>query len=204
MQRTWSGTILAGFEARHRAVDRIPHPPITAETDSWRVTLPAVGRAGRRYHALDLEWRHEAATSKPLVVIGAAYGSLGLRGPRAWRGATGMAVVTSDGRARSTASRTRPRWIAVVGLVGAANAGIAILDHPSNARHPQPVYVDLAQPFVSVAPMQLGSMPVAPGRDVLIRCRVVTFDGFPDRAWLEGLWQAYARPPRAAFEAAIL
>ena len=38
-------------------------------------------------------------------------------------------------------------------------------------------------------------------RDLVLRYRVVTFDGFPDRTWLEGLWQAYAHPPRAAFAA---
>jgi hypothetical protein len=37
-------------------------------------------------------------------------------------------------------------------------------------------------------------------RDLVQRYRIVTFDGFPDRAWLERLWQAYAHPPRAAFE----
>jgi hypothetical protein len=200
VQRTWSGTIVAGFETRHRVVDRSAHPPATAETDSWRVTLPGLGRTGRRYYALDLESRHEAATAKPLVVAAAAYGSLGFRGPRAWQGATGMAVVTADGRARATASRTRPRWIAIVGLVGGQNAGIALLDHPDNARHPQPVYVDAIQPFVSVAPMQLGPITVARGRDVVLRCRILTFDGFPDRAWLEGLWQAYAHPPRVVID----
>jgi hypothetical protein len=200
VQRAWSGTIVAGFEASHRSVDRSARPPVTAETDRWRVTLPALGRVGRRYRALDLEWRHEAATAKPLVVTPGAYGSLGWRGPRTWRGATGMAVLTADGRGRSAASRTRPRWIAMIGLVSGRSAGVALHDHPDNPRHPQPVYVDPVQPFVSVAPMQVGSITVTRGRDVVIRCRVVTFDGFPDRAWLEGLWQAYARPPRAVFE----
>ena len=49
--------------------------------------------------------------------------------------------------------------------------------------------------------MQLGPITLAIGRDVVVRCRVVTFDGFPDRAWLERLWQAYAHPPRAVFAA---
>jgi hypothetical protein len=191
---------VAGFEANHRSVDRSARPPTTAETDRWRVTLPALGRTGRRYRALDLEWRHEAATARPLVVAAGAYGGLGWRGPRAWQGATGMAVLTADGRARATASRTRPRWIAMVGLVGGRNAGVALLDHPDNPRHPQPVYVDPAQPFVSVAPMQLGPITVARGHDVVIRCRAVTFDGFPDRAWLDALWQAYARPPRTVID----
>ena len=45
---TWSGPIVAGFRARHRAVDRTVRPPLTAETETWDVTLPALGRVGPR------------------------------------------------------------------------------------------------------------------------------------------------------------
>jgi hypothetical protein len=86
----------------------------------------------------------------------------------------------------------------MVGLVDGVNAGVAILDHPDNLRHPQPLYVDAGQPFVSLAPMQSGAFTLAPGQDLALRYRIVTFDGFPDRAWLERLWQAYAHPPRVA------
>jgi len=197
---TWSGSMVAGFRSRHRFVDRTVRPPLTAETESWRVTLPALGAAARPYRAIDLEWHHEATTTQPLVVATAAYGGLGVRGPQAWAGPAGMAVVTSEGRARGAASRTRARWIAIVGVVGGANAGLAILDHPGNPRHPQPVYVDPAQPFVSYAATQLGPLTLALDRDLTWRYRVVTFDGWPDRAWIEGLWQAYARPPRVTIE----
>ena len=196
----WSGAIVAGFRSRHRFVDRTVRPPLTAETESWQVTLPALGAAGRPYRAVDLEWRHEATTAQPLVVATAAYGGLGVRGPQAWTGPAGMAVLTSDGRARGSASRSRPRWIAIVGLVDGANAGLAIFDHPGNPRHPQPVYVDPAQPFVSYAAMQLGPITIVQDRELTLRYRIVTFDGFPDRSWLEALWQAYARPPRATIE----
>ena len=70
---------------------------------------------------------------------------------------------------------------------------------PDNVRHPAPVFVDVGQPFLSLAPMQVGALTLTPGLDVVQRYRIVTFDGFPDRAWLERLWQAYAHPPRAVF-----
>ena len=47
--------------------------------------------------------------------------------------------------------------------------------------------------------MQAGPITLTMDRDLVLRYRIVTFDGFPDRAWLERLWQAYAHPPRAAF-----
>jgi methane monooxygenase PmoA-like len=194
---TWSGPVVAGFRARHRAIDRMVRPPLTAETETWQVTVPALGRVGRRHRVIDLAIAHENVLSQPIVVAAAAYGGLGLRGPRAWIGATGMAVLTSDGRTRRTASRSRVRWVAMVGLVGGANAGIAILDHPDNVRHPSPLYVDAGQPFVGLAPTQIGPLTLQPDRELLLRYRIVTFDGFPDRAWLERLWQAYAQPPRA-------
>jgi len=138
--------------------------------------------------------------ARPIVVAAAIYGGLGVRGPRAWSGGIGMAVLTSEGRTRRTASRSRARWVALVGLVGGANAGVAILAHPDNLRHPEPLFVDGGQPFVSYAAMQSGPITLTMDRDLVQRYRIVTFDGFPDRAWLERLWQAYAHPPRAAFE----
>jgi len=196
---TWSGPIVAGFRARHRAVDRTVRPPLTAETETWDVRLPALGHVGPRHRVLDLTIRHEVVLARPIVVAAAAYGGLGLRGPRAWSGGTGMAVVTSEGRTRRNATRSRARWVAMAGLVGSGNAGLAILDHPDNFRHPQPLFVDGGQPFVSYAAMQSGPITLTMDRDLVLRYRLVTFDGFPDRAWLERLWQAYAHPPLAAF-----
>jgi hypothetical protein len=204
---TWSGPVVAGFRARHRAVDRTVRPPLTAEIETWLVTLPALGRegpvlgrVGPRHRVLDLAIEHEVVLSQPIVVAAAAYGGLGLRGPRVWNGGSGMAVLTSDGRTRRNASRSRARWVAMVGLVGGANAGVAVLDHPDNVRHPSPLYVDASQPFVGLAPTQTGALTLSPDRNLLLRYRIVTFDGFPDRAWLERLWQAYAHPPRATLE----
>jgi hypothetical protein len=197
----WSGPIVAGFRARHRAVDRTVRPPLTAETETWDVRLPALGYVGPRHHVVDLTIRHEVVLARPIVVAAAAYGGLGLRGPRAWTGGTGMAVITSEGRTRRTSSRSRARWVAIAGLVGGVNAGVAILDHPDNLRHPQPLFVDASQPFVGYAPMQAGPITLTLDRDLVLRYRIVAFDGFPDRAWLERLWQAYAHPPRAAFAA---
>ena len=88
--RTWSGPVVAGFQARHRAVDRTVRPPLTAETETWQVTLPALGRdgpaaarGGPRYRASILTIAHEDVLAQPIVVAAAAYGGLGLRGPRA-------------------------------------------------------------------------------------------------------------------------
>jgi hypothetical protein len=196
---TWSGPVVGGFQARHRAVDRTLQPPLTAATETWLVTVPALGRVGPPHRVIDLAIRHEVVGALPIVVAAAAYGGLGLRGPEAWSGSTGMAVVTSEGRGRATASRSRARWVAIVGRVGGVNAGVAVLDHPDNVRHPAPIFVDASQPFISLAPMQIGSLTLTPDRDLVQRYRLITFDGFPDRAWLERLWQAYAHPPRAAF-----
>jgi hypothetical protein len=197
---TWSGPVVAGFRARHRAVDRTVRPPVTAETEVWRVSVPALGRVGRPHRVIDLTVRHEVVTRSPLTIATAAFGGLGVRGAAGWTGATGMAVITSEGRTRANASRTRARWIAIAGLVAGGNAGVAILDHPDNLRHPQPVFVDPLRPFISYAPMQLGAFTLAPLQELPLRYRLVTFDGFPDRAWLERLWQAYAQPPYATFE----
>ena len=62
---TWSGPVVAGFRARHRAVDRTVRPPLTAETETWEVRLPALGRVGPRHRVLDLTIRHEVVLAAP-------------------------------------------------------------------------------------------------------------------------------------------
>jgi hypothetical protein len=50
-------------------------------------------------------------------------------------------------------------------------------------------------PYSAFAPSQLGRWRIAPGQPYEARYRFVTFDGPPDPALLNRLWQDYAYPP---------
>ena len=64
-------------------------------------------------------------------------------------------------------------------------AGIAILDHPSNFRHPQPTRLNPDNPFFNYAPSVAGEWRIEPGAPYVSRYRFVTYEGEADRALLE-------------------
>lgn len=192
---TWSGPLQAGLRTRHRFVDLSAPTPVTVLTEIWDVTLHALGRSGRPYRAFDLVSTQELATTSPLVLPEYRYGGIGLRGHRSWLGANGVQFLTSEGKTRVDGHGTRARWCAMSGLVRGQRIGIAVFDHPSNERHPQSMRIHPTEPFFNFAPMQLGAMTLTPDRAYVSRYRFITFDGAPDAAWLDRLWNAYARPP---------
>jgi hypothetical protein len=193
----WSGPFAGGVRARHRYVDLSAPVPVVALTEVWEVTLAAVGRGKRAHRQFDLVSTQETARQDPLELTEYLYGPLGLRGHRSWVGPHGTQFLTSEGRSRVDGHGTRARWCAMSGLVAGRRVGVAIFDHPANVRHPQPMRLHPSEPFFSYAPAQAGPMIIEPGRPLISRYRVIAFDGAPDAAWLESLWQAYAHGPTA-------
>jgi hypothetical protein len=183
--------------ARHRYLDRTVPVPVVALTEIWEVTLSAVGRGRRPYRQFDLVVTQETAASSELALTEYLYGPLGVRGHRTWLGPGGTQFLTSEGRTRVDGHGTRARWCAMSGLVDGRRAGLAILDHPSNVRHPQPMRLHPREPFFSYAPVQLGPLELRPGDTYVSRYRFITFDGAPESGWLELLWQTFANGPRA-------
>jgi hypothetical protein len=167
----------------------------------------------RVYHVashflIDVESRQECAGAEPLVVNRYHYGGFALRGSRAWfddsvqgdeppnPSKSGRSdFLTSEGKGRAGGNHTRPRWVDLSGLVDERLGGIAILDHPSNFRYPQPVRLHPNKPYFCFAPPVLGEFPIAPGRPYTSRYRLVVHDGPPDRESVELHWRDFAEPP---------
>jgi len=108
--------------------------------------------------------------------------------------------LTSDSQTnRVKANLSRMRWCYFGGKVGNRLCGMAVLDHPQNYRAPQCFRLHPEEPFVGVTPCPLGEFLLEPGRPVVWRYRFVLFDGPPDRAELDRLWDDFATPPRVSF-----
>jgi Methane oxygenase PmoA len=192
---TWSGPVQGGLRARHRYVDLGTAPPTTAVTEAWEVTVHGVGRGTPAYRLFDLVLRHDVAAASALELSEYLYGPLGLRGHRSWDGPKGLQFLTSEGRTRIDGHGTRARWCHMGGLVSGRPAGIAVLDHPQNIRHPQTMRLHPTEPFFSYAPVQLGAMTIRPGEALVSRYRFVVYDGAPDAVLLDRLWHDFAHPP---------
>lgn len=195
---SWSGPVHAGLRTRHRLVDTTTIVPITVLTEIWEVTLYAVGlQTSRPFRMFDVTARLDPASPDTLLLRESPYGGLAFQGHQSWNAQTSSTIVlTSESKTRTNGDRTRARWCYIGGTVEGSQAGIAIFDDPHNFRAPEPVSIHPTEPFLNFAPTQLGSFTIAPGRPLVMRYRFITFDGPPDSAWIEQLWQQFANPVR--------
>ncbi|MSU51663.1 MAG: hypothetical protein EXS37_21660 [Opitutus sp.] len=198
LDRTWSGAVHGGFEARLNMVDLSAPTPTTVLNETWRVTAYAVPAAvgAAPVRVFDLMISQVCATKDALELPDYHYGGFGFRGADAWNGPGEAALfLTSDGLTdRIKGNNTRGRWCYLGGRIDGAIAGTAILGHPENFRAPQPMRLHPNMPYMSFVPQALGDFAIEPGRTYVARFRFVVADGAPDRAAIDAFWNGYAMP----------
>ncbi|MBL9169794.1 MAG: PmoA family protein [Verrucomicrobiales bacterium] len=200
---SWDGPVQAGFRARHRHQDLTITPRRTALEENWEGRLYALGGKKAGHFIFDLIQEQTCATGSPLELPEYHYGGMGLRGSEQWQGATRAFFLTSNGETnRVKGHATKANWCAMSGWVDGRLAGIAVLCHPQNFRAPQPMRIHPDEPFFCYAPPQEGAFRISPEQPYAARYRFVVFDGAPDAAKLEALWQDYVHPVEATLRQA--
>jgi Methane oxygenase PmoA len=159
--------------------------------------------AASRYAVIDLVSTQRCAGTSALSLPQYHYGGLGFRGRREWDGKDNTFFLTSEGKDRSNGHGTRARWCHISGAVDGQRAGLAMLDHPGNFRAPQPMRIHPTEPFFCYAPSQLGDWEIVPERPYVSRYRLIAFDGAPEPAELDRLWNDYADPPSVAVSGGV-
>lgn len=198
LDSSWSGPVQGGFKSHHRYIDMSAAKPTTVLNEEWQVIAYNVGRGARAYTMFDLIATHECATSSPLILPEYRYGGVGFRGHRAWLAKDNCTFLTSEGKDRNNGHGTRARWCHIGGRIDGQPAGIAVLDHPSNFRAPQAMRINPDQPFFCYSPSLLGQWEITPGKPYISRYRFIVYDGEPNKAELDRLWNDYANPPQVA------
>jgi hypothetical protein len=193
---TWDGPWCAGFHARHRYLDLGVTPAVAALEERWDVMVSAP--VADAPPAIDLTATQSCSGAQPLVLTPFHYGGLGLRGNRAWNAPDGTArFLTSAGKDRANGDETRARWCWMGGEVDGRTVGMVVCDHPANPRHPTPLRLNPKEPFLACAPSQLGEWSIQPGTPLVLRYRILAWDGAPDPARFDRLWDDFAEPPTA-------
>lgn len=197
----WTGQVQGGFRARHRYIDLSNGEPVTVLNENWEVRIYNVPPGARPFWLFDMEVTQECVGDKPLALPKYHYGGLGFRGNWDWNGKDRTFFLTSEGEMdRVKANQTRGRWCHIAGEVNGELTGTAILCHPENYQAPQPMRVHPDEPFFCYAPSQAGDWQIAPGKPYLSRYRFVVFDGPPNAAELDRLWNDYASPVKVTVE----
>ena len=184
----------AEVEVLHRYVDLTAKEPVTVLHEGWRVGVNAT-RPGQP-HQIDLTVRQTNVTDHPLVLPQYRYGGLGFRGLDVWDGAENCRFLTSEGTTnRIEGNESRARWCWIGGSVGGVVAGVALLGHPTNLRHPEPMRLHPTDPFFCWAPQQLGEFVIPPKGTHVLRYRILVMDGLPDPGRIEAHWKTWTRVP---------
>ncbi|HAM72519.1 MAG TPA: hypothetical protein DCM86_12830 [Verrucomicrobiales bacterium] len=198
----WEGNIQGGFVSRMRYYDLTTTPRRLALEETWRFRIYAVGGKTPRYRLFDLATHQVASSPSPLELLEYRYGGLGVRGREEWNGAAKAAFLTSEGETnRVRANTTRARWCTMGGEIDGRYAGMAILCHPDSFRAPQPMRIHPDEPFFCYAPPQAGDFTIGQNAPYDAQYRFVVFDGPPDPALLNRLWEDWTHPAEATLEA---
>jgi len=193
LDATWSGQVHGGLTATTRFTDVTGGRSEVVLRDTWDVRVYG---AVDKVLVFDIVSTQNLAGSEPLVLPEYRYGGLGVRGHIQWNGKGDKTVfLTSEGKTRADGNGTTARWTHMGGVLDGRAAGIAILDHPSNFRSPQPTRLNPDNPFFNYSPSVAGDWKIEPGKPYVSRYRFITYEGQPDRALIDRMWNDYANPP---------
>ena len=192
-----NGPVFGGFDARQEHVAFGPRGgEKIALRETWQVRVWNVAAGKGTVGIWDLTSTQACAGKDALEQVKYRYGGMGFRGRPEWNDADAY-YLTDQGKTRKDGHGSRARWCAVGGRAGRTWAGAAMLSHPKNFRHPEPVRMwPEGEIFLCWSPSQLGPWKIEPGKPRTWRYRLCTYDGqCPAPARLNQLWHDFAHPP---------
>jgi len=192
-----SGTVYAQFIAEHEHVElNAPEGEKVVLEETWDVRVYDVGGRDKGYRFWDFVSTQRCATKSPLHLLKYRYGGLGFRGTEQWTDENSD-YLTSEGKTRKDGHGTRGRWCDVSGMTKNGIAGMMIMSHPENFRHPEPFRIwQKGGIFLGFAPEQLGDWTMEPGKNYVFRYRFYAHDGKIDAADIERIWNDFVEPPK--------
>ena len=159
--------------------------------------LVTAGRVGKPQVTF-LTWESRLCVPKgkeSITLSGSHYHGLGLRFVRSMDAAGEFRNPDHDPGVifRGEERLVRSRWCAYTAQVDGKTVTVAMFDHPDNPRHPA-TWFTMAKPFAYMsATLRLHEEPlkVLPDKDLTLVYAVVLWDGRPEGAQIDGLYQQW-------------
>ena len=164
----------------------------------WDVRVYNVGGPQKGYWLWDIISAQRCASESPLQQLQYHYGGLGFRGAKEWAGPAAC-YLTSEGLSREKAHGTRARWCDMSGAINDRWAGVVMMSHPANFRHPEPMRVwpePQGKVFFCFSPSLLGDWTMEAAKDYVFRYRFYVHDGKLDPREADRFWNDFSQPPR--------
>jgi hypothetical protein len=153
------------------------------------------------YYLVDFTSQLNCATESPVLLLAYRYAGLGWRTTEFWNN-DNCEVLTSEGTTRDNTDGSKAKWCIVQGaLPGNDSGGMALLSHPSNYNHPEPMRIWVKNTngrgdmFFNFAPTKDKDWLLEPGKTYVLRYRFIVFNGKLDTQKAESAWQYFAEPP---------
>lgn len=207
LDKIWRGPVHGGIHTQHHFIDKTADEPSPVLSEMWAVQVYNVQEIyGRALHIFDLDAEQQNITQNPFTFNEHVYGGISFRGNDAWLGEENTRLLTSEGKTRVDgapirdvwshveAHQSRAKWAYISGVTNDERPGIVILVHPENLNFPEPIFMNLREPFFAFSPSVMGDITLEPGESLRFRYRYVVMDGEPDAEFLENLWLDYAHP----------
>jgi hypothetical protein len=126
-------------------------------------------------------------------------GGLGYRATEKWD-PTNATVLTSEGKNWSEADATHARWVIIEGesSVEEGRSGILFMSHPDNQAHPEPMRMwppdtndGKENVFFEFCPIRHQEWVLEPGKEYILKYRMVVFDGSMTSQTAEQYWSNF-------------
>ncbi len=195
IDNTWSGPVHGGFTSWQRWVKEAGLDSAVLVNESWELTAYAVPKSLGDINVFDVAI---AQTNSTAISVNFGDRGLSVSGATAWRKPNPAASSPNPIFTDESAPGKPLRWIGLTGNGKNRPAGIAVLfPAPGTAKYG-------ASPFEPslTAPDSSESLALAPNARANLSYRVITFDGPPDNALLEALWNGYTVPAVVTISAA--
>lgn len=167
------------------------------EVQSVRIYQPVINQ---NYYIADITIRLNCASESPVLLLEYRYGGLGLRATKEWD-KNNSRIITSEGKNRKEADGSRARWCMVQGAVNGDYAGLVMMSYPTNYNYPEPLRVwpedmnNRGDVFLNFSPTKNMNWQLNPGKDYVLKYRLLVFnDAFPKEK-AEAAWQNFAALP---------
>lgn len=201
-----TGEVFAGFKALQEHVAfNIPEAGMetTALHETWDVR---VFRLTDKIWLCDFVSVLNCATDSVVTLKEYRYGGFGFRATEEWTNKNSR-VLTSEGKTRKDADATAARWCLVEGNDQGATSGILFLSAPSNFNHPEPMRVwpedannKRGDVFFSFSPTRNKDWVLTPGKNHVLKYRMLVYEGEMDATMAESAWQQFAHTPHTTIE----
>lgn len=196
-----SGAVYSEYEALHEHV-------VFKKSGGEKVALKELQRVKvyrpdevEDYYIVDLTLKMNCADASPFRILEYRYGGLGWRATEKWN-KDNSEILSSTGKTRKNVDGSRERWCMIQGDFDDGHAGIVMMSYPANYSHPEPMRIwpdgpnDHEEVFVNFAPTKYRDWLLKPGKNYVLKYRLVVFNGEFSKEKAESAWQYFAHPPK--------